>query len=64
MRKFARKLRNHLKHNINCGDGRTRTAVQTSHPRAFYTFIPSLIVGTGLLKDKPSGTYLLKLGVP
>jgi len=25
-----------------CGDGRTRTAVQTNHPKAFYTLILSL----------------------
>ena len=30
------------------GDGRGRTAVQTSHQIAFYTFIRPLIVGSGL----------------
>ena len=30
------------------GDGRSRTAVQTSHQIAFYTFIRPLIVGSGL----------------
>ncbi len=30
------------------GDGRSRTAVQTSHQIAFYTFIRPLIVGPGL----------------
>ena len=39
---------NSLIHNVNCGDGRGRTAVQTSHQIAFYTFIRPLIVGSGL----------------
>ena len=33
---------------IFSGDGRSRTAVQTSHQIAFYTFIRPLIVGSGL----------------
>ena len=33
---------------IFSGDGRGRTAVQTSHQIAFYTFIRPLIVGSGL----------------
>ena len=45
-----------------CGDGRTRTAVQTPHQAAFYTFILPLIVGCGLPKDGPTATYPLGLG--
>ena len=33
------------------GDGRTRTAVQTPYPIAFYTFILPLIVGNGMPED-------------
>ena len=33
---------------IFSGDGRGRTAGQTSHQIAFYTFIRPLIVGSGL----------------
>ena len=52
---------NSLIHNVNCGDGRGRTAVQTSHQIAFYTFILPLIVGIGLPEDGPSETYPLRL---
>ena len=34
-----------------CGDGRTRTAVQTPYPIAFYTLILPLIVGNGMPED-------------
>ena len=47
---------------IFSGDGRTRTAVQTPHQAAFYTFILPLIVGCGLPKDGPTATYPLGLG--
>ena len=43
------------------GDGRTRTAVQTLYPIAFYTFILPLIVGGRLPKDGPTATYPLSL---
>ena len=33
------------------GDGRTRTAVQTPYPIAFYTFILPLLVGNGMPED-------------
>ena len=36
---------------IFSGDGRTRTAVQTPYPIAFYTFILPLIVGNGMPED-------------
>ena len=42
-----------------CGDGRSRTAVQTKSQVAFYTLILSLIVGPGLPKDRPPGAYPL-----
>ena len=44
---------------IFSGDGRTRTAVQTPHQAAFYTFILPLVVGCGLPKDGPTATYPL-----
>ena len=46
---------------ISSGDGRTRTAVQTPHPKAFYTLIPSLVVGPGLPEDRRTGPYPLGL---
>ena len=46
---------------IFSGDGRTRTAVQTPHQAAFYTFILPLVVGCGLPKDGPTATYPLGL---
>ena len=45
-----------------CGDGRTRTAVQTTHKRAFYTLILPLIVGGKLPEDGPLSAYSLRLG--
>ena len=36
---------------IFSGDGRTRTAVQTPYPIAFYTLILPLIVGNGMPED-------------
>ena len=36
---------------IFSGDGRTRTAVQTLYPIAFYTFILPLLVGNGMPED-------------
>ena len=44
------------------GDGRSRTAVQTTPQRAFYTLIPPLVVDLGLPKDGPAGAYPLNLG--
>lgn len=46
------------------GDGRSRTAVQTTPQRAFYTLIPPLVVDLGLPKDGPAGAYPLNLGGP
>lgn len=46
---------------IFSGDGRTRTAVQTTYKTAFYTLILPLIVGIGLPEDGPSETYPLRL---
>jgi len=42
------------------GDGRTRTAVQTAHPKAFYTFSLHMIVGRRLPAGTPYPPYLLK----
>ena len=47
---------------IFSGDGRSRTAVQTTPQRAFYTLIPPLVVDLGLPKDGPAGAYPLNLG--
>lgn len=44
----------------NCGDGRIRTAVQTEHPKAFYTFSLHLFVGRILPAGGPYTPYLLK----
>ena len=46
---------------IFSGDGRTRTAVQTPHQRAFYTLSLPLVVGPGLSEDGPPWTYPLRL---
>ena len=43
------------------GDGRTRTAVQTTHKRAFYTLIRPLIVGDRLPEGGPPEAYPLRL---
>ena len=44
------------------GDGRTRTAVQTPHQAAFYTFSLSLVVGWQMPEDRPVPAYPLSLG--
>ena len=59
---FVLAISKSLSINALCGDGRTRTAVQTPHQAAFYTFILPLIVGCGLPKDGPTATYPLGLG--
>ena len=46
---------------LNCGDGRTRTAVQTPHQRAFYTLSPALVFGQGLPPDGLPKAYPLNL---
>ena len=46
---------------IFSGDGRTRTAVQTTHRVAFYTFILPLIVGRCLPEGGPARAYPLGL---
>ena len=43
------------------GDGRARTAVQTTHKRAFYTLIRPLIVGDGLPEGGLPEAYPLRL---
>ena len=51
-----------FKHIYSCGDGRTRTAVQTPHQRAFYTFSLPLVFDARLPEDRPSCAYPLGLG--
>ena len=50
----------HLRGRLS-GDGRTRTAVQTTHKAAFYTLILPLVVGQGLPEDGLPLTYPLCL---
>ena len=52
---------NHLIYTLICGDGRTRTAVQTKYRKAFYMLIPPLIVGPDLPEGRPTGPYPLGL---
>ena len=47
---------------LNCGDGRTRTAVQTPHQTAFYTLSLTLIFDRELPSDRPFTAYPLRLG--
>ena len=51
-----------LKINDGSGDGRSRTAVQTTHQEAFYTFSRPLVVGRGLPEDGLTEAYPLGLG--
>ena len=44
------------------GDGRTRTAVQTTHQSAFYTLILPLVVGGSLPEGGRTDAYPLSLG--
>ena len=53
--------RNSLIISLNCGDGRTRTAVQTPHQRAFYTLSPTLVFDQGLPPDGLPKAYPLDL---
>ena len=46
---------------LNCGDGRTRTAVQTPHQRAFYTLSLALVFDQGLPSDRLPKAYPLDL---
>ena len=46
---------------FRCGDGRTRTAVQTPHQRAFYTLSLPLVFDQGLPADRLSKAYPLNL---
>ena len=55
------RLSNLLITNVVCGDGRTRTAVQTPHQRAFYTLSLPLIFDQGLPEDWLPKTYPLNL---
>ena len=43
------------------GDGRSRTAVQTTFPTAFYTLIRPLVVGNGLPEGGLTEAYPLGL---
>ena len=54
-------MHNGLILNLNCGDGRTRTAVQTPHQRAFYTLSLPLVFDQGLPEDRLPETYPLNL---
>lgn len=47
---------------IFSGDGRSRTAVQTTRQEAFYTFSRPLVVGRGLPEDGLTEAYPLGLG--
>ena len=47
--------------NFLCGDGRTRTAVQTPHQAAFYTLSLALVFDQGLPSDGPPKAYPLDL---
>ena len=44
-----------------CGDGRTRTAVQTPHQAAFYMLILPLVFVRDMPEDGLVAAYLLKL---
>ena len=50
-----------IQQNFVCGDGRTRTAVQTPHQRAFYTLSLPLVFDLGLPEDWLPKTYPLNL---
>ncbi len=63
MRKFMRKFYNLLIISIKSGDGRTRTAVQANHRKAFYMLILSLIVGDRLPTKRLPESYPLSLKV-
>ena len=57
MKKKFKKLQNSFNRFISyliCGDGRTRTAVQTPYPAAFYTLLLSLIVDSGMPEGRLS----------
>ena len=47
---------------IFSGDGRSRTAVQTTRQEAFYTLSRPLVVGRGLPDDGVTEAYPLRLG--
>lgn len=47
---------------IFSGDGRSRTAVQTTRQEAFYTLSRPLVVGRGLPEDGLTEAYPLGLG--
>lgn len=61
MRKIMRKSCNQLIVSLICGDGRTRTAVQTPHQAAFYTLSLPLFFDARLPGDRPSCAYPLSL---
>ena len=46
---------------LNCGDGRTRTAVQTPHQTAFYTLSLTLVFVQELPSDRLPKAYPLNL---
>lgn len=47
---------------VESGDGRSRTAVQTTYQTAFYTLSRPLVVGRGLPDDGLTEAYPLGLG--
>ena len=59
---FVLAISKSLSINALCGDGRTRTAVQTTYQIAFYMLILPLIVGMRLPEDGPLYPYPLNLG--
>ena len=61
VRKCVCGLSDYLIINLNCGDGRTRTAVQTPHQTAFYTLSLPLVFDVRLPGDGPSYAYPLNL---
>ena len=63
MRKFVRKCVKFLILRVNRGDGRSRTAVQTTCRVGFYILILPLVVGRRLPAGGPSLPYPLSLGV-
>ena len=46
---------------VDCGDGRSRTAVQTTHRAAFYMLSLPLVFDSCLPEGRPTGAYPLNL---
>ena len=58
---ILRRIRDAAEPFFVCGDGRTRTAVQTPHQRAFYTLSLPLVFDVRLPGDRLSCAYPLNL---